>query len=225
MSNVRAHDYNFEDEIDLLFFEYSRFRDDFQERETKNTRKTKKTKKNRPFLQTKTRSMMLRLRQSHHRLLFLFWCFFLILVSFLFLPSCSNAQEEEGKCPLDIAKIDLSGLGNACGNAADTGMDPYFFYISFLILNFHRRVVREMHHVSRSSDRKRGVHEGRIERVAIRYVRDGESVDVIGKRSDDRFVFESFSLPARRFRVRERYFSRRRRRYWKGGSKCLCARR
>ena len=167
---------------------------------------------------------MLRRRQSHP-LLFLFWCFFLLLVSFPFLPSSSNAQEEEGKCPLDIAKIDLSGLGNACGNADDPGT-RYFFYISFLIcLNFHRRVVREMHHVSRSSDRRRGVHEGRIERVAIRYVRDGESVDVVGKRSDDRFVFESFSLPARRLHVRERYFSRRRGRYWKGGSKCLCARR
>ncbi|CAL6378698.1 unnamed protein product [Bathycoccus prasinos] len=60
--------------------------------------------------------MMLRRRQSH-RLLFLFYLF-LLLVSFLLLPSCSNAQEEEGKCPLDIAKIDLSGLGNAC-NADD----------------------------------------------------------------------------------------------------------
>ena len=40
-------------------------------------------------------------------------------------------------------------------------------------------------------------------------MRDGESVDVVGKRSDDRFVFESFSLPARRLHVRERYFSRR----------------
>ena len=27
VSNVRAHDYNFEEEIDLLFFEYSRKRD------------------------------------------------------------------------------------------------------------------------------------------------------------------------------------------------------
>ncbi|CAL6374576.1 unnamed protein product [Bathycoccus prasinos] len=60
--------------------------------------------------------MTLRRRQSH-RLLFLFYLF-LLLVSFLLLPSCSNAQEEEGKCPLDIAKIDLSGLGNAC-NADD----------------------------------------------------------------------------------------------------------
>ena len=166
---------------------------------------------------------MLRRRQSHP-LLFLFWCFFLLLVSFPFLPSSSNAQEEEGKCPLDIAKIDLSGLGNACGNADDPGT---FLYLFSYMFNFLCRVVREMHHVSRSSDRKRGVHEGRIERVAIRYVRDGESVDVVGKRSDDRFVFESFSLPERRLHVRERYFSRRRRRgrYWKSGSKCLCARR
>ena len=101
----------------------------FKKERPKNTRKKKKTKKNRPpFLQTKTRPMMLRRRQSHHRLLFLFWCFFLLLVSFLFLPSRSNAQEEEGKCPLDIAKIDLSGLGNACGNADDPGT----FFISLL---------------------------------------------------------------------------------------------
>ena len=102
--------------------------DDFQERETKNTRKKKRQKKNRPLLQTKTRPMMLRRRQSH-RLLFLSWCFLLLLVSSLFLPSCSNAQEEEGKCPLDIAKIDLSGLGNACGNAND----PDTFFISLFL--------------------------------------------------------------------------------------------
>jgi hypothetical protein len=70
--------------------------------------------------------MTLRRRQSH-RLLFLFYLF-LLLVSFLLLPSCSNAQEEEGKCPLDIAKIDLSGLGNACN--AD---DPGTFFISLFL--------------------------------------------------------------------------------------------
>ena len=121
--NARAHDYNFEEEIDLLFFEHSRFRRAIEE----NDKKYAKEKKE-PFLQTKTRPMMLRRRQSHHRVLFLFWCFFLLLVSFLFLPSCSNAQEEEGKCPLDIAKIDLSGLGNACN--AD---DPGTFFISLFL--------------------------------------------------------------------------------------------
>ena len=100
----------------------------FKKERPKNTRKKKKTQKNRPpFLQTKTRPMMLRRRQSHP-LLFLFWCFFLLLVSFPFLPSRSNAQEEEGKCPLDIAKIDLSGLGNACN--AD---DPGTFFISLFL--------------------------------------------------------------------------------------------
>jgi len=53
VSNVRAHDYNFEDEIDLLFFEYSRFRDDFQERETKNTRKKNRQKKTDLFFKQK----------------------------------------------------------------------------------------------------------------------------------------------------------------------------
>jgi hypothetical protein len=49
--NVRAHDYNFEEEIDLLFFDESRD----QERPPQNTRKKSREKKNRPFLQTKTR--------------------------------------------------------------------------------------------------------------------------------------------------------------------------
>jgi hypothetical protein len=129
VSNVRAHDYNFEEEIDLLFFEcsirrrFSRKRDKKYAKEKKEKNKTEET-----FLETKTRPMMLRRRQSHP-LLFLFWCFFLLLVSFPFLPSSSNAQEEEGKCPLDIAKIDLSGLGNACGNADDPGT----FFISLFL--------------------------------------------------------------------------------------------
>ena len=90
-------------------------------------RERKKEKKKQTFSSNKnTRPMTLRRRQSH-RLLFLFYLF-LLLVSFLLLPSCSNAQEEEGKCPLDIAKIDLSGLGNACN--AD---DPGTFFISLFL--------------------------------------------------------------------------------------------
>jgi hypothetical protein len=51
VSYARAHDYNFEEEIDLLFFDDSRD----QERPPQNTRKKSREKKNRPFLQTKTR--------------------------------------------------------------------------------------------------------------------------------------------------------------------------
>jgi len=121
VSNARARDYNFEEEIDLLFFEHSR------SRETTKYAKEKKRKKKQTFSSNKnTRPMTLRRRQSH-RLLFLFYLF-LLLVSFLLLPSCLNAQEEEGKCPLDIAKIDLSGLGNACN--AD---DPGTFFISLFL--------------------------------------------------------------------------------------------
>ena len=90
-------------------------------------RERNQEKKKQTFSSNKnTRPMTLRRRQSH-RLLFLFYLF-LLLVSFLLLPSCSNAQEEEGKCPLDIAKIDLSGLGNACN--AD---DPGTFFISLFL--------------------------------------------------------------------------------------------
>ena len=57
VSNARARDYNFEEEIDLLFFEHSRFRridDDFQERETKKYAKEKKDKKKQtPFSSNK----------------------------------------------------------------------------------------------------------------------------------------------------------------------------
>ena len=116
------HAYNFEEEIDLLFFDDSRSRET-----TTKYAKEKKKKKKQTFSSNKnTRPMMLRRRQSH-RLLFLFYLF-LLLVSFLLLPSCLNAQEEEGKCPLDIAKIDLSGLGNACN--AD---DPGTFFISLFL--------------------------------------------------------------------------------------------
>ena len=91
-------------------------------------RERNQEKKKQTFSSNKnTRPMTLRRRQSH-RLLFLFYLF-LLLVSFLLLPSRSNAQEEEGKCPLDIAKIDLSGLGNACGNADDPGT----FFISLFL--------------------------------------------------------------------------------------------
>ena len=123
VSNARAHDYyNFEDEIDLLFFEDSEIKRDHHK-----IRERKKEKKKQTFSSNKnTRPMTLRRRQSH-RLLFLFYLF-LLLVSFLLLPSRSNAQEEEGKCPLDIAKIDLSGLGNACN--AD---DPGTFFISLFL--------------------------------------------------------------------------------------------
>ena len=90
-------------------------------------RERNQEKKKQTFSSNKnTRPMTLRRRQSH-RLLFLFYLF-LLLVSFLLLPSRSNAQEEEGKCPLDIAKIDLSGLGNACN--AD---DPGTFFISLFL--------------------------------------------------------------------------------------------
>ncbi len=106
-----------------LICSFSSIRD--QERPQKYA-KEKKRKKNRPFLQTKTRSIMMLRRRQSHPLLFLFYLF--LLISFLFLPSCSNAQEEEGKCPLDIAKIDLSGLGNACN--AD---DPGTFFISLFL--------------------------------------------------------------------------------------------
>jgi len=50
VSNARAHDYDFEEEIDLLFFDDSRSR----ETTTKYAKEIKR-KKNRPFLQTKTR--------------------------------------------------------------------------------------------------------------------------------------------------------------------------
>ena len=107
-----------------LICSFSMTRD--QERPPQNTRKKKKKKKQTFSSNKNTRPMMLRRRQSH-RLLFLFYLF-LLLVSFLLLPSCLNAQEEEGKCPLDIAKIDLSGLGNACN--AD---DPGTFFISLFL--------------------------------------------------------------------------------------------
>jgi len=47
---MHAHAINFEEEIDLLFFEHSRSRET-----TTKYAKEKKRKKNRPFLQTKTR--------------------------------------------------------------------------------------------------------------------------------------------------------------------------
>ena len=116
---TRTRLYNFEDEIDLLFFDEIKRDHKIRERNQEKKKQTFSSNKN-------TRPMTLRRRQSH-RLLFLFYLF-LLLVSFLLLPSCSNAQEEEGKCPLDIAKIDLSGLGNACN--AD---DPGTFFISLFL--------------------------------------------------------------------------------------------
>ena len=116
---TRTRLYNFEDEIDLLFFDEIKRDHKIRERNQEKKKQTFSSNKN-------TRPMMLRRRQSH-RLLFLFYLF-LLLVSFLLLPSCLNAQEEEGKCPLDIAKIDLSGLGNACN--AD---DPGTFFISLFL--------------------------------------------------------------------------------------------
>ena len=121
VSNARAHDYILKKKLICSFSRLEIKRDHHKIRE-RNQEKKKQT-----FSSNKnTRPMTLRRRQSH-RLLFLFYLF-LLLVSFLLLPSCSNAQEEEGKCPLDIAKIDLSGLGNACN--AD---DPGTFFISLFL--------------------------------------------------------------------------------------------
>jgi hypothetical protein len=45
----------------------------------------------------------------------------ILLISFLFCSSPAHAQEQQ-QCPLEIDKIDLEGLGTACGNATDPGV-------------------------------------------------------------------------------------------------------
>jgi hypothetical protein len=46
----------------------------------------------------------------------------ILLISFLFRSSPAHAQEQQ-QCPLEIDKIDLTGLGTACGgNATETGV-------------------------------------------------------------------------------------------------------
>ena len=122
----------------------------------------------------------------------------LLFVAHVSLFSFSSSRGAE--CPLEIEKIDLNGLGNACGDATDPGKNSllYYFSPSYLISLLELRRVLEVHHVSRASNCKRGIYRGRSEGVADRCVRDGEFVDAVGERSDDRCVFKSFSLPTRR---------------------------
>ena len=85
----------------------------------------------------------------------------------------------------------------------------YYFSPSYLknISSRKQTCALEVHRVSRASNRKRGIYRGTSEGVADRCVRDGEFVDAVGERSDDRCVFKSFSLSTRRaVDVRERDF-------------------
>ena len=119
----------------------------------KNFAKKKKEKKN---TRRRRRDETKRMRRRSLRLL--------LFVAHVSLFSFSSSRGAE--CPLEIEKIDLNGLGNACGDATDPGK-THFSIIFRPRFNLFKTDVAEVHRVSGQAIANAGYTEEQVKALPI----------------------------------------------------------